>query len=300
MAAQSTRFHRIWQRTVVVPYRQVLLTEHPAMENFFANRCTHLAGMIAYFGILSIIPAVFLFISTLGLFGYLETQGWVVEQIRFVLPSRDDGAAGEGTRSILRTVDYLRARSSSLGVIGAVGLIWGTSNFLSCIESGLNIVYGVNNRPFLKQKAWVLFLMLIALVCMTLSVVGGALALPLLQAGDRLAESALHIDVTSAVISIFISMFFAFMFLLSCYRFLPNTEVHTSDVWRGALAGSVLFELTVHALPLYLSYSSENVVFQAFAGALILLVWFYLGALILLAGGVVNWWRAEKRSRELG
>src|SRR5690349_21606372 len=148
---------RAWDRFVYLVWYQMLNTQHPAWERFFARRCPHLAGMIAYFGILSIIPAAFLFISALAVAGALENQGWIVEQLQFAIP-------GQGANTILRTVESLRENSGSLGLIGFLGLIWGTSNFFSCIESALNIIYGVNNRHFLFQKAWVLFLMLAALV----------------------------------------------------------------------------------------------------------------------------------------
>lgn len=268
---------------MVRSYRQILLTEHPALGKFFGERCPHLAGMIAYFGILSIIPAAFLLVSTLAAAGFLSTQGYLIDQLRFVMPQ-------EGVDVITGTVDYLRNRSGSVGVIGAVGLVYGTSNFLSCIESALNIIYGVNNRMFLYQKALVLILMLLALVGMTASVIAASFVLPLIGHSDLFEGGFLDLTSTDALLSIGVSFAFAFIFLLSCYRFLPNREMHVRDVWRGALIGAALFELSIHMLPLYLASSGETVLVKAFAGALIVLIWFYLMALILLAGGVFNWW----------
>ncbi|MBC7645436.1 MAG: YihY/virulence factor BrkB family protein [Thermoleophilia bacterium] len=281
------RFYRHW---INRPYRQIVLTEHPAMERFFAERCTHLAGMIAYFGLLSIIPAGFLFISALGFAGYLEAQGWIVNQLTYIMP------AG-GVKPIVDTVNTLRANTNSLGVIGLVGLIWGTTNFFSCIESGLNIIYGVNNRVFLRQKGLVLILMTVALAFMTVGVIIITVAIPTLQKADRFANSILHFNITDAAISIGVTMVFAFLFFLSCYRFLPNTDVRTRDIWRGALGAAFFFELSVHILPLYLAYNRSGVAIKAFGGILISLIWFYLMSIILLAGGVYNWWRVEKRRR---
>ena len=290
--SRSALFRRFWANWVVRPYRQILLTEHPAWERFFARRCPHLAGMIAYFGILSIIPAAFLFVSALGFAGYLEAQGWVVEQLTFVMPR-------QGVRTITSTVTELRQSSGSLGIIGLVGLFWGTSNFFSCIESGLNIIYGVNNRVFLKQKALVLLLMLVALVMMTLGVIAVTISSPALQEADRFANTFLHFDFTDAGISIGVSALFTFVFFLSCYRFLPNTDIETRSVWRGALIATVGFEVSIHMLLQYLLRYSNGAVMAAFQGALVVLVWFYLMAFILLVGGVYNWWHVEKRLRRL-
>jgi YihY family inner membrane protein len=279
-----------WERFAVYPYRQIVLTEHPAMERFFAERCPHLAGMIAYFGILSIIPAAFVFLSVLALSGYLKAQGWIVRELEFVMPR-------EAVTTIVSTVGTLRAHSSSLGLIGGIGLVWATSNFFSCIESALNIIYGVNNRWFLKQKGLVLVLMTTALACMVLGSIAVTVSVPLLKGGVRLAHTYLHVNVTETAISYVLSTAFAFIFFLSCYRFLPNTPIRTRECWRGAAMAAILFEASIHVLPLYLTYNRDGVVLKAFAGAFIVLIWFYIVSFILLAGGVYNWWQAEKRRR---
>lgn len=269
-------------------WNQMLLTQHPAWERFFARRCPHLAGMIAYFGILSIIPAAFLFISALAVAGALENQGWIVEQLQFAMPE-------EGAKTIVRTVESLRENSGSLGVIGLLGLIWGTSNFFSCIESALNIIYGVNNRHFLFQKLWVLFLMFMALLAMTAGTLLVAVALPLLKRLDEVAEKSLPGPLEDNLVTVGVSMGFAFFFFLSCYRFLPNIAVSTRECWRGALIAAIAFEASIQVLPRWVGTDRGGFVITTFAGAFIVLIWFYVMAFILLVGGVYNWWWREKR-----
>lgn len=279
---------RAWDRFVYLVWRQMLNTEHPAWERFFARRCPHLAGMIAYFGVLSIIPAAFLFLSALAVAGALENQGWIVEQLKFAIPE-------QGADTIVSTVESLRENSGSLGVIGIVGLIWSTTNFFSCIESALNIIYGVNNRHFIFQKAWVLFLMLAALVAMVVGTILVAVALPLLDKVDETAERTFHLPLPDDGLTMFISTFVAFFFFLSCYRFLPNVVISTREVWRGALIAAVAFEGSITLLPRWVGADRGGVVITAFAGAFIVLFWFYVMAFILLVGGVYNWWWREKR-----
>lgn len=275
--------HWVWRRLIVHPFRQVVMTEHPAFEKFFSERCTHLAGMIAYFGLLSLIPATFLLFSMLSWTGELSQQGWVIRQLRYIMPS-------QAVTFILDNVDYLRRTSNSLGVIGLFGVIFAASNFFSCIESALNIIYGVNNRYFLKQKLLVLVLMGFAMALMAGSMVAVSLVYPLLT----IAGHAFRLSSTETIISFAISAFGAFLFFLSCYRFLPNTEIHTKEVWRGALGAALAFEISIHVLPMYLASSGDSIIVKAFAGTLIVLVWFYLNAFILLAGAVFNWYWARR------
>lgn len=287
-APRPTLRERAWNRFVYLVWHQMMRTEHPAWERFFARRCPHLAGMIAYFGVLSIIPAAFLFISALALAGALGNQGWIVEQLQFAIP-------GQGASTIVDTVDSLRRNSGSLGVVGVFGLIWGTSNFFSCIESALNIIYGVNNRHFIFQKAWVLFLMFAALVAMTAGTVLVAVALPLLRTIDETAQERLHLPITQGYVTMIVSIGVAFVFFLSCYRFLPNVAISTREVWRGALLAAIAFEVSIQVLPSWVGTDRGGVVITAFAGAFIVLIWFYVVAFILLVGGVYNWWGREKR-----
>lgn len=285
---RRTPLRRAWDRFVYLVWYQMLMTQHPAWERFFARRCPHLAGMIAYFGILSIIPAAFLFISALAIAGALENQGWIVEQLQFVMPE-------EGAETIVNTVESLRENSGSLGLIGFLGLVWGTANFFSCIESALNIIYGVNNRHFIFQKLWVLFLMFMALVAMTAGTLLVAVALPLLQRLDDAAERTFSVPFEDGAVTVGVSVAVAFIFFLSCYRFLPNIAVSTREVWRGALIAAVAFEGSVLVLPQWVAADRGGFVITTFAGAFIVLIWFYVMAFILLVGGVYNWWWREKR-----
>jgi uncharacterized BrkB/YihY/UPF0761 family membrane protein len=66
-------------------------------------------------------------------------------------------------------------------------------------------------------------------------------------------------------------------------------------VWPGAVAGAVMFEISFQALPLYLRYSDQLVSLRAFGGLVILLVWLYLMANIIVMGAEINWWYWSRR-----
>ncbi len=287
-ASNGGFLRRLLWWTLIKPYRVIVLSEHPMVHRFTSNRSTHLAGMIAYFAIFSIIPGLFVLFSVLAMAGHLEDSGWIINQLVALVP-------GNAARQIVAAAESLRHNAGSLSLVGIVGLLYGTSNFLSSIESALNIIYGVNNRVFIKQKIWVLFLMVAAIGALTTAVIVTAGLLPILRSTESfkwLTESVQHFD---TFVSIGVSSLFAAWFFISCYRFLPNLEVHTREVWRGAVLATVLFQVLVHLLPGWLSIQGNSVVVKAFAGALLVLVWFYLMAIILLGGAVYNWWYAEKQ-----
>ena len=49
------------------------------------------------------------------------------------------------------------------------------------------------------------------------------------------------------------------------------------------------------ALPLYLRFSDQLLALRAFGGLVILLVWLYLMANIIILGAEINWWRWSQR-----
>ena len=80
-----------------------------------------------------------------------------------------------------------------------------------------------------------------------------------------------------------------FAFLLVAYRMLPNTELTTREVLPGTILATILLQASFEVLPLYLRYSDQLVALRAFGGLVILLVWLYLMANILILGAEINW-----------
>ena len=69
--------------------------------------------------------------------------------------------------------------------------------------------------------------------------------------------------------------------------------------WRetlpGALVASVLLQASFQVLPSFVRLSNELVALQAYGGLVLLLVWLYVMANILVLGAEVNWWLSRGR-----
>src|SRR5205807_9726479 len=115
-------------------------------QKFFADRGTHLAAMIAYFALLSFVPLVFLALSLLGLANRADASDFLVKELQRAFP-------GSSVDSILTLVRRVQDNAATLGIVGAVALLWSSLSLFSVLESAFNIVYGKPNRPFLRGKA---------------------------------------------------------------------------------------------------------------------------------------------------
>jgi membrane protein len=252
-------------------------------SKFFADRGTHLAAMIAYFALLSFVPLIFLALALLGLGGRTTESSYFVEELQKVFPSAS-------VSSIVSGVDKIRRNATSLGLIGAAFLLWSSLSLFSVLESAFNIVYHRPNRTFLRGKALATLFMLAGLITLFFGLLVGGLGAHTL---DRFAPGFLSNTIVAHAVSVLVSSVAIFIFLISAYRFLTNAELTVAQVLPGAIVATVALEATFQVLPLFLGFSKHNVSAQVIGGPLLLLIWLYLMANVIVFGAEINWRRAQ-------
>ena len=253
---------------------------------FFADRGTHLAAMIAYFALLSFVPLVFLALSLLGLGGRVNESSYFVQELQKIFPSAS-------VSGIVSGVDKIRRNSTSLGLIGAAFLLWSSLSLFSVLESAFNIVYGRPNRGFLIGKARATLFMLASLVVLFVGLLAGGIGAHTL---NHYVPGFLGNTIVAHGVSVLVSTVAVFVFLVSAYRYLTNIELHTVDVLPGAIVGTVVLEATFQVLPVFLGFSKHNPSAQVIGGPLLLLIWLYVMANVIVFGAEVNWRRARPGS----
>ena len=265
------------------------LRKRAVFAKFFADRGTHLAAMVAYFALLSFVPLVFLSLSLLGLVHRADASDFLVRELKRAFP-------GSSLTSILTLVHRVQDNAATLGIIGAVGLLWSALSLFSSLESAFNIVYGRSNRPFLRGKAIAAGLMVSVLVTLFASLVVGALGVEVLR---RYAHVFVGDKAGAYVLSVAVSLVGVFLFLAAIYRLLPNAEVSLRDVLPGATMGAVVLEASFQVLPVFVRFADVNVTLRVLGGPAILLLWLYVMANVIVLGAEVNWWTAQRRALTL-
>lgn len=79
------------------------------------------------------------------------------------------------------------------------------------------------------------------------------------------------------------------------YKYLPDTDVAWGDVKAGALATAVLFVVGQALLSIYLSHAGIANGYGAVGSLVVLLVWVYYSAMLLLIGAEFTRVYAEER-----
>jgi membrane protein len=256
------------------------------MRKFFADRGTHLAAMVAYFALLSFVPLVFLALALLGFVHRADASDFLVRELSRAFP-------GSSLKSILSLVHKVQDNATALGAIGAVALLWSSLSLFSALESAFNIVYGRPNRPFLRGKRLAATVMVGSLVTLFASLVVGALGVEVLK---QYAPGFVSSSGVAYVVSIAVSLLGVFLFLVAVYRLLPNERLTLRDALPGAIGAAVVLEASFQVLPVFVRFADVNVTLRVLGGPVILLLWLYVMANVIVFGAELNWWQAERRT----
>jgi membrane protein len=273
-------------RTILRPLR---VRKRALFAKFFADRGTHLAAMIAYFALLSFVPLTFLALAALGFAGRADESSFLVTEIKHAVPDAP-------VEDIVALVRKVQDNAATLGIVGAAFLLWTALSLFSVLESAFNIVYDRPNRSFLHGKAIASILMLGSLVTLFVALLVGSLGVAFLR---EYTPGFIDNDATAYVLTLAVSSLGVLVFVVSVYYLLTNEELNVREVLPGAALATVVLEAGFQVLPVYVRYTTLNPVLKTFGPPVILLVWLYVMANVLVFGAELNWWvRARRNDRE--
>jgi membrane protein len=264
----------------------VRIRKRALVAKFFADRGTHLAAMIAYFALLSFVPLVFLSLALLGFAHRADASDFLVKELGHAFPTTS-------IASIVTLVHRVQDNATTLGIVGAVALLWSSLSLFSALESAFNIVYGKPNRSFLKGKAIAAVVMTAIVTTLFASLVTGGFGVEVVK---HYAPGFAANSVVGYVVSIAVSLLGVFLFLLAAYRLLTNAHVTVREVLPGAILAALVLEASFQIVPSFVRLAGVNPTLRVLGGPVILLLWLYLMANVIVFGAELNWWLQERRT----
>ncbi len=237
---------------------------------------------LAYFTVFSLSPLliIVLVLSSFG-FGPDAARGQLVSQIRGLIGTD----AAKFVQSMIENA-YESGASIPAAIFGIVALLLGATGVFVQLRDSLNAIWRVEHKPlgilgFFRARL-LSFTMIIAigfllLVSLIFSAVLAAISAYL---SDSFALIGGLVGVLDFLISfVGITVMFAFIF-----KFLPDALVQWADVWVGAAVTSLLFSLGKLGIGLYLGNSVIGSTFGAASSLVIIMLWAYYSAQIILFG----------------
>jgi membrane protein len=257
-------------------------------RRLYEDNLTGLAGMVAYNLLLSLFP-----LALVGLFvagRVLESRGLeerVLADLGQLFPT--------ATRSTLQAaLDRVRASSTGFGIVALISSVWIGSSFWGALDTAFCRIYHVPCRSWLEQKRFALAMLLVVLAFIAATVAVPALQTLLVAGSESLPFGLAEVRAVVFAGSLALGIALIFLILCSLYWAVPNRRVPWRAVWPGALGATVAISVVDYAFPLYLSRISTVGYFgTTFVFVLIVLVWFYVLAIVILAGATLNAIRFE-------
>jgi membrane protein len=250
-----------------------------------------LSAAISYYTLFSLAPLLIIAIAAVGLiFGGAAVQNEIYMQMKGLVGS-------EGARTIQDLILSASNPVKSIGatIFSAIVLLFGASGVFGQLQAALNTVWHVPPKP--TNSVWdfivnhlfsfamiggVSFLLLVSLLIDAFFAVTGKFFSRFLP--------------ESAAIIVFINQFFSTgiitLLFATLFKTLPNANVRWRDVWVGALVTTGLFLGGKYLIGLYLGSSAIGTTFGTAASLVIVLIWTYYSAQILLFGAEFTKWYA--------
>jgi membrane protein len=241
-----------------------------------------LAAQLAYLFLLSLFPFL---IFSITLLAYTSiTADDVINLVKRSVPLETTSIIADNIRSVLA------GRNTGLLSFGAIAAIWTASNALNSIINVLDMSYDVTeSRSFIKARA-----MAIALTFMMVPAILVSLLLPVF--GEKIGRLVFSYMGLS---SIFLTLWDVARWVLSfcimtgvlaaVYYLAPNKRIKFKSVLAGALFTTVLWHIVSWGFSYYVDRIGHySAVYGSLGGIIALMIWFYVVALLIILGGVLN------------
>ena len=257
-------------------------------RNIGRHNTPSMAAALAYHAIISLAPLMLFSIAVASqIFGAQASAGQIVSGIEDIV-GREVAMAIE---AVILSNSRQVSESIATALVTAAVAFYAASNIFRQLISALNVIWGVHqqpNRSLLNQAFTWIRKQLLAFI-MVLSM--GLLLLSMLIISTMAVHFAdllrwLIPGITGFLILInFVALPLALTaFCLLVFKIFPEVPVAWRNVWPGALITAVCLTIGEGLIGLYLSHNIIATFYGAAGSVIVLLLWVYLSAIILLYG----------------
>lgn len=242
-----------------------------------------LSAALAYYTVFSLAPIMVIVVAMVGLiFGADAARGRIVEQIGGLVGEQ----GGELVESMIVNASQ-PAKGALATILGVITLLFGATGAFSEMQASLNHIWDLPKKKAGGILSWVTdrfisfslvlgtgFLLLVSLI------LGAAFA----AVTEVFGSAGVNMEVYGQLINFAISFALTTLLFALIFRVLPDVEIAWNDVWVGALATSFAFSVGKLLIGLYLGNTSTGSSYGAAGSLVIVMVWVYYSAQILLLG----------------
>jgi membrane protein len=255
------------------------------LRDFHGNQGLLLAGAVAYYTLLSIVPLLAIILVALS---HFVNEDQLIQTIARNLELLIPGYA----ESLADQVRTFLARRHLVGVVGFVIMLFFSSMAFSVLESTMAVIFS-HRKQSLKRPLFVsaiipyVYILLIGLGFFLVTIISGAL-----DALDRQSVLMLGYELSlagsSKVLLYFLGQGGMVLMLTSLYIVLPVGHISFRHALSGAFTAAFLWEIIRRLLVWYYSrLSLVNIIYGSLATTVVALLSIEVAVIILLLGAQV-------------
>jgi membrane protein len=248
-----------------------------------------LAAQLAYFFLLSLFPLLIFLVTLVPYLPITEVD---------ILGFFDDYAPGDSMDLIKNSLEDIMKKDGKLLSFGLIATIWSASNGINAIVRAFNRAYRVEEtRSFLVSRGMSILLtfamIFVFLVALILPVFGKEIG-SWLFANFGLKEEFLSVwNMFRWLISILI----LFIVFLGLYWIAPNKKLTCISGLPGSIFATGGWVLVSLGFSYYVSnFASYTATYGSIGAIIVLMIWLYLSAYIIIIGGEINAYFSEKKA----
>jgi membrane protein len=255
-----------------------------ALAGWWNDNVPRMGASLAYYTLFALAPILVVAIAIGGLvFGAEAVRGEIVGQIQGVVGQ-------EGGKAVQSMLEGAANRGSSVLATGAGILTFflgATGAFLE-LQADLDAIWRVKPKEstsFLRalvMQRLISFGLVVALgfLLLTSLLVSAALSAIHSYLGNRYTGLVVLWEALNVVVSLGVmTLLFALI-----YKVLPDVKLSWREVWVGALVTAGLFSIGKLVIGLYLGTSNIATTYGAAGSVIVILVWVYYSAQVILLG----------------
>jgi YihY family inner membrane protein len=255
----------------------------------YEDNLTGMAAMVAYNLMLSVFPLALVGLFVAGrILSSEDVEASVVQDLERLFPDATESTLLDGLRRV-------RESSTTVGIVALVAAVWFSASFWGALDTAFCRIYHRECRSWVRQKAFGLGMLTVVLLFFVASVSIPALQGFVIRGTEDLPLGLGEVHELVYAITLIGGLLLLFGILCLVYWRVPRGPIPWRCVWPGAVGALLAMAVVDYAFPLYLANVTSLRIGTSFVFVLIVLVWFYVLSLILLAGAVVNELRFEGR-----
>jgi membrane protein len=254
----------------------------------YADNLTGLSGMVAYNMLLSVLPLALLALFIGGqVLSSPDFERSVLGDLQRIFPSTAES-------TLRHVLDRVQNSSGSIGVAALVASVWIGSSFWGALDTAFCRIYHGECRSWVQQKRFALGMLVVVLLFIAATVLVPTLQSILAQGAGQLPFGLDNVRVLVFGVSLVLGLAALWGVLCLIYWRVPNEPVPWQAIWPGAAAATLAMAAVDYAFPFYLGHVNTIAhLGTTLVFILIVLIWFYVLAIIILGGAVVNAMRFE-------